>query len=131
MSKTYKRKPKIKSTPATIEKRLRYLRWEVLRSQYEYYVLSEPRRTDSEFDEMFRVLVDLEMEQAGGDERNIPSDSPAVRVGSSIASDYPWHVRINRPPWWSPNLVRVYNRDAKVVDLRFVGLDGQRRMIYA
>lgn len=129
MNKVYNRSRKIVYTKPTLEKRLRYLRWEVLRAQYLYYVLNAPQMGDTQFDRMFAKLKELELEAAGGDEKKIPGESPVVRVSGERASDYPWHIRIGRPPWWTPNLVRVYDRETKIRDIRLVDSNGKRRVI--
>lgn len=122
--KVYHRGKKIVYEKPSIEKRLRYLRWEVLRAEYEYYCLSDGtsrlRYTDEQFDQMFRKLVELETEFAGGEESMIPADSPAVIVGSSSPKDYPWHVRFGRPPWHTPQIQRSYVRSSGKIQYRVV-----------
>jgi len=60
------------------------LRQEISRHNHLYFVLAKPEVTDSEYDRMFRELVDLEL---GYPELAVP-DSPTRRVGAPPASGF-------------------------------------------
>jgi len=61
-----------------IKERAAYLRKELNRHNYLYYVLDEPEVSDAEYDRMMRELVDLEEK----DTEEVPPDSPTQRVGA-------------------------------------------------
>lgn len=65
--------------------RLAELRRRILEHDYYYYVLSEPRVPDAEYDRMFTELVALER-QLG---EPVPSDSPSMRVGAKPVDGFP------------------------------------------
>ena len=50
-----------------------------------YYVLSEPTIGDSEYDTLYRQLVELEVRS----QAPVPDDSPTQRVGSSVSGNLP------------------------------------------
>ena len=64
--------------------RIEYLRNELNKHNYNYYVLSTPTISDFEFDQMMRELQDLEMQHP---EMFDPS-SPTQRVGSDISKNF-------------------------------------------
>lgn len=68
----------------TVEDRIEYLRNELHRHNYNYYVLNSPLISDKEFDDMMRELQDLE--QAHPDLQD--DNSPTVRVGSDINKNF-------------------------------------------
>lgn len=61
-----------------VKERLKYLRDEINRHNYLYYVEENPSLSDFEYDEMFRELKKLEQENP----QWITSDSPTQRVGT-------------------------------------------------
>lgn len=67
-----------------MESRIKALREELERHNYNYYVLSNPTISDFEFDKMMRELQDLE---AAHPEFADP-DSPTMRVGSDISKEF-------------------------------------------
>src|ERR1044071_3947033 len=67
--------------------RAAFLRRELERHNYLYYVLEKPEISDTEWDKLFRELVDLE---AAHPELKTP-DSPTQRVGVSPVGDFPTH----------------------------------------
>src|SRR6056297_527208 len=60
------------------EERAAYLRKELHRHNYRYYVLDDPEISDAEYDRMLRELQDLETDHP---ELRTP-DSPTQRVGA-------------------------------------------------
>ncbi|MBP5423414.1 MAG: NAD-dependent DNA ligase LigA [Paludibacteraceae bacterium] len=64
--------------------RIEYLRNELNKHNYNYYVLSTPTISDFEFDQMMKELQDLEMQHP---EMFDPS-SPTQRVGSDISKNF-------------------------------------------
>lgn len=67
-----------------VKERIDWLREELHRHNYNYYVLNNPQITDREFDEMMRELQDLEHENPEFQDEN----SPSVRVGSDLNKDF-------------------------------------------
>jgi DNA ligase (NAD+) len=65
--------------------RARWLREQIARADYEYYVLASPNLPDAEYDRLFRELQALE--QAHPD--LLTPDSPTQRVGGAVRSDLP------------------------------------------
>ncbi len=70
------------TTPA---ERVKVLRKEIERHDHDYYVLDAPTVSDTEYDQLFRELQQLEAEHP---ELLIP-DSPTQRVGGAPRSDLP------------------------------------------
>ena len=68
----------------TVEDRIEYLRNELHRHNYNYYVLNSPLISDKEFDDMMRELQDLEQAHPELQDDN----SPTVRVGSDINKNF-------------------------------------------
>ncbi|MDR2423317.1 MAG: NAD-dependent DNA ligase LigA [Prevotellaceae bacterium] len=64
--------------------RIDYLRKELERLNYEYYVLNSPTVDDIEYDRLMSELVELEQQYP---ERQSP-DSPSARVGSDISKEF-------------------------------------------
>jgi len=60
-----------------IEKKINYLRDEIRRHEYLYYVLAQPEITDTEFDRLMKELEELEQQHP----ELITPDSPTQRVG--------------------------------------------------
>ena len=68
----------------TTKERIDWLRAELHRHNYNYYVLSAPEISDKEFDDLMRELQDLEKEHPEYYDEN----SPTMRVGSDISKDF-------------------------------------------
>ena len=68
----------------TPKERIEWLREELHKHNYNYYVLSQPTISDAEFDRMMRELIDLEAKYP---EYYDPT-SPSVRVGSDINKNF-------------------------------------------
>ena len=64
--------------PSSIEERIASLRQEIRRHDHLYYTKDRPEISDSEYDRLFRELVDLESAHP----ELITSDSPTQRVGA-------------------------------------------------
>ena len=67
-----------------IERRIKELRAEIERHNYNYYVLSQPVISDFEFDALLRSLQELESAHPEFYDAN----SPTQRVGSDLQSDF-------------------------------------------
>ncbi len=72
-------------TATDITSRAAQLRDALRMHQYRYYVLSDPTISDSEYDRLFRELVEIE---AAHPDLRTP-DSPTQRVGSDLSADLP------------------------------------------
>lgn len=70
--------------PEDLAARTERLRQAIRYHQYRYYILDDPEITDSEFDALWRELVELEA--AHPDLRS--DDSPTVRVGGFVAEKF-------------------------------------------
>lgn len=60
---------------------------EIRRHDHAYYVLAEPTISDSDYDRMYRELLDLEEAHPG----LLTADSPSQRVGGKPVSEFPEH----------------------------------------
>ena len=69
--------------PEAVE-RARWLREEIARLDYAYYVLAEPLVPDAEYDRLFRELVALETRYP----ELVTPDSPTQRVGGKPAPEF-------------------------------------------
>lgn len=69
--------------PEAVE-RARWLREEIARLDYAYYVLAEPLVPDAEYDRLFRELVELETRYP----ELVTPDSPTQRVGGKPAPEF-------------------------------------------
>lgn len=69
--------------PEAVE-RARWLREEIARLDYAYYVLAEPLVPDAEYDRLFRELVELEARYP----ELVTPDSPTQRVGGKPAPEF-------------------------------------------
>jgi DNA ligase (NAD+) len=72
------------SAPSDVARRVRALREEIDAHNHRYYVLDQPTIPDSEYDALFRELLDLE---AAHPELVTP-DSPSQRVGAAPRTDF-------------------------------------------
>lgn len=73
--------------------RIIYLREQLNRHNYNYYVLNTPEISDKEFDDMMAELIRLEKENPQYNDEN----SPSVRVGSDLSNNEFEHVRHQYP----------------------------------
>jgi len=87
-----KRKPDDRDTPAEIRRRIEWLRDEIRRHDYLYYVLAKPEISDAEYDRLFRELQELERAHA----ELVTPDSPTQRVGERPVEGFA-HVRHSLP----------------------------------
>jgi len=72
-------------TKAKAEKRHSVLAEEIRRHDHDYYVLAEPTISDSDYDRLYRELLDLEGEYPD----LMTADSPSQRVGGKPVSEFP------------------------------------------
>ena len=68
----------------TIKERIDWLRAELHRHNYNYYVLNAPEISDKEFDDLMRELQDLEKGHPEYQDEN----SPTMRVGSDLSKEF-------------------------------------------
>ena len=68
----------------TSKERIDWLRAELHRHNYNYYVMNAPEITDKEFDDLMRELQDLEKEHPEYADEN----SPTMRVGSDLNKNF-------------------------------------------
>ena len=73
-------KPKAKKRHAMLTEVIR-------RHDHAYYVLAEPTINDSDYDRLYRELLDLEEAHPG----LLTADSPSQRVGGKPVSEFPEH----------------------------------------
>ena len=74
----------------TKAERAAFLRREIERHNYLYYVLEKPELSDTEFDKLFRELVDIE----GSDPSLRTPDSPTQRIGVSPITKFEPHAHL-------------------------------------
>ncbi len=84
--------------------RIIYLREQLNRHNYNYYVLNTPEISDKEFDDMMAELIRLEKENPQYNDEN----SPSVRVGSDLSNNEFEHVRHEYPML---SLANTYSKD--------------------
>lgn len=72
------------SVPPDIVRRLQALREEIEEHNHRYYVLDQPTIPDSEYDALFRELLDLEAVHPD----LVTPDSPSQRVGAAPRADF-------------------------------------------
>jgi DNA ligase (NAD+) len=72
------------SAPPDVVSRLEALRGEIDAHNYRYYVLDQPAIPDSEYDALFRQLLDLESKYPD----LVTPDSPSQRVGAAPCADF-------------------------------------------
>ena len=101
------------------KERIKYLRNELHRHNYLYYVKNSPEISDKEFDDMMHELMRLE---AAHPEMYDPN-SPSERVGSDLDNDFKQVEHVY--PMLS--LANTYNRDEVQAFYERVssGLDGE------
>jgi len=75
-------------TKAKAEKRHSVLAEEIRRHDHAYYMLAEPTISDSEYDRLYRELLDLEEAHPG----LMTADSPSQRIGGKPVSEFPSHT---------------------------------------
>ena len=66
------------------KQRIDYLRKEIEKHDYNYYVMASPEISDQEYDKMYQELVDLEKEYP----QFFSKDSPTQKVGSKVLKDF-------------------------------------------
>lgn len=69
---------------ASVEKRIEELRKEILRHDYNYYVLAQPVISDEKYDLLVKELEKLESENP----QLITEDSPTQRVGKDLTKEF-------------------------------------------
>ncbi|NLH38925.1 MAG: NAD-dependent DNA ligase LigA [Elusimicrobia bacterium] len=100
--------------------RINYLRDEIRRHEYLYYVKNQPEISDFEFDALMKELKDLESSHP----HLITPDSPTQRVGGNIASDFT-PVKHNPPMLSLDNcyseeeFIEWYNRTKRLCGANF------------
>jgi DNA ligase (NAD+) len=72
------------ASPERPSERSAWLRTELERANYAYYVLDEPALPDAEYDKLFKELQQIEAEQPD----LITPDSPTQRVGGQVATGF-------------------------------------------
>jgi DNA ligase (NAD+) len=72
------------SVPRAVAKRVRELRHEIERHNYQYYALDQPLISDAEFDKLFRQLQGIEADYP----ELVTPDSPTQRVGTPPAEAF-------------------------------------------
>ncbi len=86
-----------------IKERIEYLRNEINKHDYHYYVLSQPLISDYEYDQLYKELAQLEAENP----QYVTNDSPTQRVGIDITKEF--KPVIHSFPMLS--LANTYNED--------------------
>lgn len=74
----------IRKRPMNVKERIDWLRAELHRHNYNYYVLNAPEISDKDFDDMMRELQDLEKEHT----EYLDDNSPTMRVGSDLNKNF-------------------------------------------
>ena len=69
---------------SSIEKKITELREQILKHDYNYYVLAEPVISDENYDKLFKELEKLETENP----HLITPDSPTQRVGKDLTKEF-------------------------------------------
>lgn len=101
--------------------RIKYLREELDRHNYNYYVLNNPEISDKEFDDMMAELIRLEKENP----QYMDENSPSVRVGSDLSNNEFEHVRHEYPmlslanTYSKAEVEEFYNRVKKTLNQDF------------
>jgi DNA ligase (NAD+) len=85
------------TAPAALEERIRRLREEIERHNYQYYALDQPLVADAEYDRLFRELQDLEARHP----QFASPDSPTQRVGGAPLPAF--SATVHRTPMLSLN----------------------------
>ncbi|WP_174363125.1 NAD-dependent DNA ligase LigA [uncultured Caballeronia sp.] len=87
-AKAEKAEPAVSATPIPgadrPAERAEWLRAELERANYAYYVLDQPELPDAEYDILFKELQQIEAAQPD----LIPPDSPTLRVGGQVATGF-------------------------------------------
>ena len=109
----------VKPFPMTDKERIDWLRSELTRHNYNYYIKNAPEITDQEFDRMMHELLSLEAAHPEWDD----DTSPSRRVGSDLSHEF--EQVAHRYPMLS--LDNTYNRDEVGAFYQRVsaGLDGE------
>ena len=70
--------------PLSVEKKIEELRNQIIKHDYNYYVLAEPVISDESYDKLYKELEKLESENA----HLVTPDSPTQRVGKDITKEF-------------------------------------------
>lgn len=70
--------------PASVEKKIEELRNQIIKHDYNYYVLAEPAISDENYDKLVKELEKLEIQNP----HLITPDSPTQRVGKDITKEF-------------------------------------------
>jgi DNA ligase (NAD+) len=70
--------------PSSVEKKIEELRNEIIKHDYNYYVLTEPVISDHNYDKLVKELEKLETENP----KLITPDSPTQRVGKDLTKEF-------------------------------------------
>lgn len=84
MARTPSSRPASPSAPSAPAERALWLREQLERANYAYYVLDQPELPDAEYDKLFKELEQIE----AGHPELITPDSPTQRVGGEVASGF-------------------------------------------
>lgn len=111
--------------PSDITARVAQLRGELQLHNYLYYVMQSPSISDSDFDELFRELQDLESQYP----ESIEDDSPTQRVGGYPSDkfkkvDHPNPIlslrKVNSPGDTEAWFARISKLDTRVISAKLV-----------
>lgn len=70
--------------PSSVEKRIKELREQIIKHDYNYYVLAQPAISDENYDKLVKELEKLETENPD----LITPDSPTQRVGKDLTKEF-------------------------------------------
>ena len=70
--------------PSSVEKKIEELRNQIIKHDYNYYVLAEPVISDESYDKLVKELEKLEAENPN----LVTPDSPTQRVGKDITKEF-------------------------------------------
>lgn len=70
--------------PSTVEKKIKELREQIIKHDYNYYVLAQPAISDENYDKLVKELEKLETENP----ELITPDSPTQRVGKDLTKEF-------------------------------------------
>lgn len=77
--------PKEKLTPEEAKKRIEWLREEIRKHDYLYYVKAQPIISDEEYDQLMRELIELEQQFP----EFVTPDSPTQRITPELTKEFP------------------------------------------
>ena len=70
--------------PSSVEKKIEELRNQIIKHDYNYYVLTDPVISDESYDKLIKELEKLEAENP----HLVTPDSPTQRVGKDITKEF-------------------------------------------